>query len=60
MAYKYRYIKSTFTGENCSIFKLDAETNEIVIAGIPFDEANTDYAEALEWVAKGNTIEEAD
>ena len=27
---------------------------------IPFDEANTDYQEYLEWVAKGNTAEEAD
>tara|TARA_B100000427_G_scaffold217542_1_gene181695 strand:- start:126 stop:290 length:165 start_codon:yes stop_codon:yes gene_type:complete len=29
-------------------------------AQIPFDEANTDYQEYLEWVAKGNTPEEAD
>ncbi len=27
---------------------------------IPKDEANTDYQEYLEWVAKGNTPEEAD
>ena len=27
---------------------------------IPFDEANTDYQDYLEWVAKGNTAEEAD
>ena len=27
---------------------------------IPMDEANTDYQEYLEWVAKGNTPEEAD
>ena len=25
---------------------------------IPMDEANTDYKEYLEWVAKGNTAEE--
>lgn len=29
-------------------------------AQIPFDEANTDYQEYLEWVSKGNTPEEAD
>tara|TARA_R100000234_G_scaffold119328_2_gene101958 strand:+ start:152 stop:310 length:159 start_codon:yes stop_codon:yes gene_type:complete len=29
-------------------------------AGIPFDPDNTDYQEYLEWVAKGNTPEEAD
>ena len=27
---------------------------------VPFDEANTDYQEYLEWVAEGNTPEEAD
>ena len=27
---------------------------------IPFDEANTDYQEYLEWVADGNTPEEAE
>ena len=29
-------------------------------AAIPFDEANTDYQEYLEWVAAGNTAEAAD
>jgi len=27
---------------------------------IPFDEANTDYQEYLEWIAEGNTPEEAE
>lgn len=29
-------------------------------AFIPFDPANTDYQEYLEWVAEGNTPEEAE
>ena len=29
-------------------------------AFIPLDEANTDYQEYLEWVAEGNTPEEAE
>ena len=29
-------------------------------ASIPFDPANTDYQEYLEWVADGNTPEAAD
>jgi len=30
------------------------------ITSIPFDPANTDYQEYLEWVEEGNTPEEAD
>ena len=28
--------------------------------GVPINEANTDYQEYLEWVAEGNTPEEAE
>tara|TARA_R100001594_G_scaffold83891_2_gene118445 strand:- start:1585 stop:1758 length:174 start_codon:yes stop_codon:yes gene_type:complete len=51
-----KYIKDTLTKANCSIAVVDDGINRIV----PLDEDNTDYQEIQEWVAKGNTIEEAD
>tara|TARA_E500000305_G_scaffold99629_1_gene91927 strand:+ start:1105 stop:1284 length:180 start_codon:yes stop_codon:yes gene_type:complete len=35
-------------------------TQEDVILFVPLDEANTDYQNILQWVADGNTIQEAD
>ena len=34
--------------------------NDNVRITVPIAEANTDYQNILEWVAEGNTIEEAD
>ena len=51
-----KYIKDTLTKANCSIAVVDDGINRIV----PLDEANSDYQEIQEWVAEGNTIEEAD
>lgn len=46
---------------DCILKTKDKAGNDIVNGMyIPFDEANTDYQEYLEWVAEGNTAEEAD
>ena len=53
----YKLIKNSITSKVDSVNYTDS-TNRGKI--IPFDEANTDYQEYLEWVSKGNTAEEAD
>ena len=51
----YKLISPAISGEPVtSVMRLSDETS------IPFDEANTDYQEYLEWVAKGNTPDPAD
>ena len=51
-----KYNKNINTDENCSIScVLNGQPSSI-----PLDPANTDYQAILEWVAEGNTIEEAD
>jgi hypothetical protein len=54
MTYTYKLLKSADTGTIASVLRKEDE------AQIPLDEANTDYQEYLEWVAEGNTAEEAD
>jgi Tfp pilus assembly PilM family ATPase len=57
MTYKLKNTTDGITGKTL-------EDNVIIRtsdnAAIPKDEANTDYQEYLEWVAEGNTPEEAD
>ena len=51
----YKLISPAISGAPVnSVMRLSDETS------IPFDEANTDYQEYLEWVAKGNTPDPAD
>ena len=46
------------TNEVCSYQVTQVGSN--VVLSVPLDPDNTDYQAILEWVADGNTIEEAD
>ena len=50
----YKLLKD-FNGNTINVIKRTTDN-----AFIPFDEANKDYQEYLEWVAEGNTAEAAD
>ena len=50
----YKLFKNINGVEVCVLKEKDG-----IRLSIPFDEANTDYQEYLEWVAEGNTAEEA-
>jgi len=51
-----KYNKNIITGENVSI---NCVMNGRHIS-VPLSEQNTDYQAIQEWVAEGNTIEDAD
>jgi len=56
----YKLQKNPTTGVVDQVKTQDSATMPFNLKLIPFDEANTDYQEYLEWVAKGNTAEAAD
>jgi hypothetical protein len=47
---------NVFNGENCSI----TATIDGITMSVPLDPANRHYQAIQEWVAEGNTIQEAD
>ena len=51
----YKKLISTITNQEANCIKRLFDN-----AIIPVDEANTDYQEYLEWLAEGNTPEEAE
>ena len=53
---KAKYFKDVEETDNSSI----SATIDGVLMSVPLDPANRHYQAILEWVAEGNTIEEAD
>tara|TARA_R100000458_G_C8130210_1_gene145561 strand:+ start:308 stop:490 length:183 start_codon:yes stop_codon:yes gene_type:complete len=53
---KYKLIKSIFTNTDVGVMFQEGT----VQTSVPFASGNTDYQRYLEWVAAGNTAEEAD
>tara|TARA_R100000742_G_C4173552_1_gene11017 strand:- start:17 stop:193 length:177 start_codon:yes stop_codon:yes gene_type:complete len=58
MATKYKLYPKESNGRE--VPAIQRTLDDGTITSIPTDPANTDYAEYLEWVAKGNTAEAAD
>ena len=56
MTTRYKLYNDDETNTTTSVFKIDGN----ITKSIPFNESNKDYQEYLEWVAKGNTPEEAE
>ena len=50
--------KDFMTNNFNNVYVLTLENDKVWY--VPKDETNTDYQEVLKWVAKGNTIAEAD
>ena len=54
---KYINIQGT---DIVNILVTDDVNGTDIVRSVPQDEANTDYQNILQWVAEGNTIQEAD
>ena len=54
-----KYYKDSISNQNVSI-NVTVKDNDNIKYCVPMDPDNTDYQDILEWVADGNTVEEAD
>ena len=54
-----KYI-NVISSDRQDILVTDDVNGQDVFRVVPINEENTDYQKILEWVAEGNTIEEAD
>jgi len=52
----YKLVRNIFSGD----IEVVNKTEGNIMLSIPFDPANTDYQEYLEWLAAGNTPEAAE
>tara|TARA_R100000234_G_C4966147_1_gene163974 strand:- start:344 stop:520 length:177 start_codon:yes stop_codon:yes gene_type:complete len=58
MTISYKFTPLNRQGKQDTVIKIDSTKPQRTF--IPFNSANTDYQEYLEWVAEGNTTEAAD
>jgi len=56
----YKLIKNPIDNTISCVKKQTGDSEPYQVTIIPFVDDNTDYQEYLEWVAEGNTAEEAD
>ena len=56
----YKLVKNPITNQVDSVLTQTGNSEPYIVKSIPFDEANTDYQEYLEWVAEGNTPDPAE